>query len=91
MFFYLAVTKDVLFHNSSPVPLAVFTCSATTVGMSWTTNAVDCYEVPDTATLLDTGLFSEIYQFNRHWKCLENISNARAGSPREQQHVLLQI
>ena len=51
---FLPVTKDVLFHNSSPVPLAVFTCSATTVGMSWTTNAVDCYEVPDTATLLDT-------------------------------------
>ena len=49
---FLPVTKDILLHNPSPVPLggvAVLTCSATTVGMSWTTNAVDCYEVPDTA------------------------------------------
>ena len=52
MIAFLPVTKDVLLHNPSPVPLggvAVFTCSATTVGMSWTTNAVNCCEVPDTA------------------------------------------
>ena len=48
----VSVTMDTQLQNPSPVPLegvAVFTCSATTAGLSWTTNAVNGSQVPDTA------------------------------------------
>ena len=48
----VAVANDVLLQNPSPVPLggvAVFTCSATTVAIIWSTTAVNSSQVSNSA------------------------------------------